>query len=363
MCVSLMYSCSCRSVWICVCAGDAFKCGIVCVEIEALLKQVFFTLMMLSLKQLLLSSVLSSFYPFPSVSLHLSYKCFFNSFLHIWSTLSFSFHSDLKKIIKSNFSIRKSSDLLQKAFQEMHVLFANENMKILQGSLFSHDLFCVPNSHRNPQHQFWGVGPQPTVPTAASPSLQALLRLPGQVLWIPLWCQCMWGLQGRTCSSYIKWKLLPESETIDLWKWNFLQAPILNTAGSIPRSGLQTTVVPFCAFLKLHLLFSLHQMNCSIATEDVIEMRCPEGQTAASSHHQVLLLFIQLLHLVKKTNKEQKRATNEKTAKSKDKFFKCGFPWPMYSFFCIFGSRRKLSLNFLLNSVSGQKKLEERATS
>lgn len=59
-------------------------------------------------------------------------------------------------------------------------------------------LVCIPRSHWNPEHQFWGARPQPAVPAAPSQNLQALLRLPGQVLWIPLWCQCLWRLQGKT---------------------------------------------------------------------------------------------------------------------------------------------------------------------
>lgn len=59
-------------------------------------------------------------------------------------------------------------------------------------------LVCIPGSHWDAEHQFWGARPQPAIPAAPSQSLQALLRLPGQVLWIPLWRQCVRGLQGRT---------------------------------------------------------------------------------------------------------------------------------------------------------------------
>lgn len=64
-------------------------------------------------------------------------------------------------------------------------------------------LVCFPRSHWDTEHQFWGAGPQPAIPAAPSQSLQTLLRLPGQVLWIPLWRQCVWGLQGRTLR--LKW--------------------------------------------------------------------------------------------------------------------------------------------------------------
>lgn len=64
-------------------------------------------------------------------------------------------------------------------------------------------LVCFPCSHWDTEHQLWGACPQPAVPAAPSQSLQALLRLPGQVLWIPLWRQCVRGLQGRTYCMHL----------------------------------------------------------------------------------------------------------------------------------------------------------------
>lgn len=57
-----------------------------------------------------------------------------------------------------------------------------------------------PHSHWDSEHQFRGAGSQSAVPSASSQSLQALLRVPGQVVRIPLWRQCVWGLQGMFLS-------------------------------------------------------------------------------------------------------------------------------------------------------------------
>lgn len=80
---------------------------------------------------------------------------------------------------------------------------------------------CISRSHWNTEHQFGGARPQPAIPAAPSQSLQAVLRLPGQVLWIPLWCQRVRGLQGSTpVSLQMKWHAV----FFSLWcsdRWNF----------------------------------------------------------------------------------------------------------------------------------------------
>lgn len=52
----------------------------------------------------------------------------------------------------------------------------------------------LPCSDWNTEHQLWGTRPEPSV-SASSPSrVQTLLRLPGQIIGVPLWGQRLRGL-------------------------------------------------------------------------------------------------------------------------------------------------------------------------
>ena len=55
------------------------------------------------------------------------------------------------------------------------------------------------HSDRDPEHQLGGDRAQPPVAAPAPPGLQALLRVPGQVVGVPLRSQRLRGLQGEAC--------------------------------------------------------------------------------------------------------------------------------------------------------------------
>lgn len=55
------------------------------------------------------------------------------------------------------------------------------------------------------EHQFGGDGAQFPFPATSTTCLQTLLRLPGQVFWVPLWCQFLRGLQGKQPDSRRLW--------------------------------------------------------------------------------------------------------------------------------------------------------------
>lgn len=57
----------------------------------------------------------------------------------------------------------------------------------------------LPCSRRDAEHQLGGDRAQPTLAPAPAPHLQALLRLPGQVLGVPLRGERLRGLQGESC--------------------------------------------------------------------------------------------------------------------------------------------------------------------
>lgn len=129
---------------------------------------------------------------------------------------------------------------LWKTFDQSDVRFlaldVSTNPSVLWKQSSSSPLFsvCIPGSHRDAEHQFWGARPQSSIPTTPSQSLQALLRVPGQVLWIPLWRQCMWGLQGKI--------LIPP--------------PVQNERHSRYETLKEFSLLPFTF---LHLFFYLHQ--------------------------------------------------------------------------------------------------------
>ena len=52
--------------------------------------------------------------------------------------------------------------------------------------LLLHILLLSLHSDRDPEHQLGGDRAQPPVAAAAAPRLQALLRVPGQVVGVPL---------------------------------------------------------------------------------------------------------------------------------------------------------------------------------
>ncbi len=66
-------------------------------------------------------------------------------------------------------------------------------------------LFSLLFSGGDPEHQFGGDGAQLPFSATSAPYLQALLRLPGQVFRVPLWCQFLRGLQGKQQNSHRMW--------------------------------------------------------------------------------------------------------------------------------------------------------------
>lgn len=57
--------------------------------------------------------------------------------------------------------------------------------------------FFLTLSGGDPEHQLRGDGAQFPVSTSSAPRLQAVLRVPGQILGLPLRCQLLRGLQGE----------------------------------------------------------------------------------------------------------------------------------------------------------------------
>lgn len=58
-------------------------------------------------------------------------------------------------------------------------------------------VFLLARSGGDPEHQLRGDGAQFPVPASPAPRLQAVLRVPGQILGVPLRCQLLRGLQGE----------------------------------------------------------------------------------------------------------------------------------------------------------------------
>lgn len=62
---------------------------------------------------------------------------------------------------------------------------------------FSLSVFLLVLSGGDPEHQLRGDGAQFPVSASPAPRLQAVLRVPGQILGVPLRCQLLRGLQGE----------------------------------------------------------------------------------------------------------------------------------------------------------------------
>lgn len=96
--------------------------------------------------------------------------------------------------------------MVKEAYRTLINIFSIVDMRCLFCSCLIH-ISCVivilvlPRSYRDTKQQFGGVGAQSALTPAPSTRLQALLCVPGQILWVPLWSQCLRGVQGKPNTS------------------------------------------------------------------------------------------------------------------------------------------------------------------